>query len=106
MLNRILALQVWHLQHLPVFLRNFLELRLEVLKLHRRNQQPQLTILIVMLASLVVNSGRHYRVHRKQSQFFYPSDMQLTSEDNLSNGMDILPKSLVEEQCFRNLQVV
>ena len=89
----IFRIRIWHLQHLAVLGRRFLKLRLEIFELHGRDQKANTAITVVallILVSLVIDCGGHYRVHRKNRQLFYPGNMEFTPKNDLSNRMNVI----------------
>ena len=52
----------------------------------------------MMLSTLIINGGCNHRIHREQGQFLDSSDMQLSSKDDLSYGMNILTEWFVEQK--------
>ena len=103
----IVSLRIWHLEHLSILVGCLFKLWLKVLELHRRAEEADLAIALrVVLTSLVVNRGCDHRVHGVNRQLLYSGVVELHSEDDLSNSMDILAQTFVEKQGFRDLELI
>ncbi len=51
----------------------------------------------MVLATLIVNSGGNYGVHREDGQFLHSGDVKLSSENDLSDCVDVFSQGLVEQ---------
>ena len=97
----VLRVRIRHLEHLPVLLGSFIQLRLKVFELHGRDKEPNAAIPIVtclILVALVVNRCGHNRVHRKDGKLLHSGNVQLTPKYDLGDRVDILSETLVEKQ--------
>lgn len=66
---------VRHVEDLPVLLRRLGQLRLEILELHGRDQEPDPSVAVLIralvLVPLIVDGRRNYLIHRENDQLLY-----------------------------------
>ena len=105
---RVLGIGIWHIKHVSVLERSLIKLRLEILELHRRDQEADLPVAVVVrfFVALVVNRCYDYRIHGENCQFFHSQNVELAPENDLGDRVNVVAKILVEQKSFRHLEVV